>query len=93
LTKHARQYKFQKPFSDTDLRGFTPGWGCYSIFVEDPLQIGAIFFKTKPILLKPEMSASSVLAKDYEEKAGLASKSKQSQTKPISMLRWVKLYT
>ena len=44
--------------------------------------------KTKPILLKPEMSASSVLAKDYEEKLRPANESKQSQTNPISMLRW-----
>jgi hypothetical protein len=65
----------------------------YSTIVENPLQIGPVFFKTKPILRRDKIQVSSVLTKDYEEKAGLASKSKQSQTKPISMLKWVKLCT
>jgi hypothetical protein len=89
LMTNADSCKFHKRFSDTDLRGFTPGWGCYSIFVEDPLQIGPVFFKTKPICRRRKIQISSVLTRDYEEKARLASKSKQSQTNPISMLRWV----
>ena len=49
----------------------------------------AFFCKTKPICRGCEIKVSSVFIKGYEEKARLASQSKQSQTKPISMLRWV----
>jgi hypothetical protein len=37
---------------------------------------------------KPKMTVSSVFTMDYEQKVRLASKSKQSQTNPILMLRW-----
>jgi len=87
LMTNADSCKFHKRFSDTDLRGFTPGWGCYSIFVEDPLQIGPVFFKTNPICRRDKIQVSSVLTKDYEEKARLASVPKQSQSKPIAGLR------
>jgi hypothetical protein len=79
-----RTPRSHKMFSDTDLRGFTPGWGCYSIFVENPLQIGRLFFKTKPICRRRKIQISSFLTKDYEEKACLARQLKQSQIKPIS---------
>jgi hypothetical protein len=59
-------------------------WDCCSIFVEDPLQIGPVFFKTKPILRQGKIQVSSVLTKDYEGKTRFASRSKQSQTNPIS---------
>jgi len=60
----------------------------FSTIVESALQIGPLFFKTKPICWRCKSQVSSVMTKDYEEKARLASKSKQSQTNPISMLRW-----
>ena len=87
------------PLSDTELRGFTlvlwvlspQGNGARlrtlrSTTVENVLQIGPLFFKTKPILRPYKIQVSSVMTKDYEEKARFASRSKQSQTKPIAGL-------
>ena len=54
-----------------------------STIVENTLQIGPVFFKTKPICRPRRIQVSSVLTKEYEEKARVGSESKQSQTKPI----------
>ena len=62
-----------------------------STIVESPLQIGRFFFKTKPICRRCRIKVSSVFVKAYEEKARSAGISKRSQTKPISVLRWVSL--
>jgi len=40
-------------------------------------------YKTKPIYWQSKIQVRSVLTNDYEEKTRVASKSKQSQTKPI----------
>jgi hypothetical protein len=53
-----------------------------SIFVEDPLQIGPSFFKTKPICEKGETNVSFFCTEAYERIAGFGrqrSKAKQSQ--------------
>jgi hypothetical protein len=58
----------------------------YSTTVENVRQIGRRFFKTKPICRRGKIQVSSVLRKDYEKKARLASQLKQSQTNPIAGL-------
>jgi hypothetical protein len=54
-----------------------------STIVESALQIGPVFFKTKPILWWGKIQVSSVLIKDYKEKSRFARQLEQSQTKPI----------
>ena len=47
LMRNADSYKFQKPFSDTDLRGFTPGLGLLFYFCRGSSTNRPCFFQNK----------------------------------------------
>jgi hypothetical protein len=64
------------------IRGIRAIRGCKSQEKASTILTGLC--KTKPICRQRKIQVRSVLTKDYEEKARLASESKQSQTNPIS---------
>ena len=75
--KHIHASTHERPTS-----GSNPWAMTCSTLVENALQIGPVFFKTKPISAKAKMCAIAVLIKDYENKgvfAGRRSKAKQTQ--------------
>jgi hypothetical protein len=74
------------PFSDKDLRRF----GVFDNCRESSTNRGFLC-KTKPICRRCRIKITSVFIKGYEEKARVASISKQSQTKPIKAKANVKM--